>query len=395
MATAAGRGVVLAGAVAVLAAGCDLGTAAVVHSSPSRVLEVVDVDGDGSLDVVAAGPGSYQVLVNDGTGSLAGSPVATDADIAAFAFGDLDGDGAIDRVDVTHTPSGSTSLLVARGDGAGGFGAQEVAVADTDPSGVAADVDVFDLDGDGDQDVALGGRVGVHVFVNDGTGALASRGVEWGICGGQSSGGGETMVVSELTHADLDRDGDDDVVATGFCESPTGPRPGVWLFVNDGTGAFPSSVATVRHVGGAAAFVGLSVADIDEDGHLDVVRGDPSASSVIVVRGNGAGGMAAGGYSVATPAPPGDLEVADIDADGHLDLVVTAAGTGIARVLYGTGTGTFPETHAVATGGDVVGPVGVGPIDGDGSVDLVFGNDGETADPSVAVLFNTRDGRQH
>jgi hypothetical protein len=319
--------------------------------------------------------------------------VATDADIAAFAFGDLDGDGAIDRVDVTHTPSGSTSLLVARGDGVGGFGAQEVAVADTDPSGVAADVDVFDLDGDGDQDVALGGRDGVHVFVNDGTGALASRGIEWAPCGGPGGGGNLTVVVSELTHADVDRDGDDDVVTTGYCESPTGPRPGVWLFANDGTGAFPS-VASAG-VAGGAALVGLSVADVDEDGHLDVVTGNPSASSVVVVRGNGNGGTIPNHITVATPAPPGDLEVADIDADGHLDLVVTAAGTGIARVLYGTGTGTFPETHAVATGGDVVGPVGVGPIDGDGSVDLVFGNDDETADPSVAVLFNTRDGRQH
>ena len=87
--------------------------------------------------------------------------------------------------------------------------------------------------------------------------------------------------------------------------------------------------------------------------------------------------------------------MADIDADGHVDLVVTAAGSGHARVLYGDGTGTFPESHAVATGGDVVGPVAVGDLDGDGSDDLVFGNDGDTPDSSVAVLFNTRDGRQH
>ena len=87
--------------------------------------------------------------------------------------------------------------------------------------------------------------------------------------------------------------------------------------------------------------------------------------------------------------------MADIDGDGHVDLVATAAGSGFARVLYGTGTGTFPESHVVATGGDLVGPVAAGRIDGDASVDLVFGNDGETPDPSVAVLRNTRDGRQH
>lgn len=141
--------------------------------------------------------------------------------------------------------------------------------------------------------------------------------------------------------------------------------------------------------------MGLTVADVDEDGNLDVLVGNPGTSSVEILPGLPHGGFDWNRISIATPAAPGDLAVADIDADGHLDLVVTAAGSGFARVLYGTGTGAFPESHVVATGGDVVGPVAVGDLDGDGSVDLVFGNDGQSADSSVAVLRNTRDGRQH
>ena len=120
----------------------------------------------------------------------------------------------------------------------------------------------------------------------------------------------------------------------------------------------------------------------------------PDASAVAVCPGTSRGDVD-DPIRVTVPAPPDDVEVADIDADEHLDLVVTEAGRGFARVLYGTGTGTFPESHVVATNGDVVGPVAVGDLDGDGSVDLVFGNDGDTAESSVAVLFNTRDGRQH
>lgn len=393
MRTSRNTGVIVAGAVVWLAAGCDLGTPAVVYPSPSRLAEVVDVDGDGALDVVAAGPGSYQVLLNDGTGSLAGAPVATDADIVAFAFGDLDGDGAMDRVDLTQGPSSPPSVLLARGDGAGGFGTPEVVVADTAPSARAADVDVFDHDGDGDLDVAVGGLEGPHIFVNDGTGALSSLTIVWAACGGPGSGGYYPVMITEMMHVDLDRDGQLDMVTTGVCErTPTDQRPGLWVFYRDGA-QFPRG--STEGVAGGEVPVGLTVADVNEDGHLDVLFGNPGTTSVDVIPGSADGWLDRNRIVIATPSAPEDVAVADIDADGHLDLVVTSVGTAFARVLYGTGTGAFPESHVVATGGDVVGPVAAGDIDVDGSVDLVFGNDDDTADASVAVLPNTLDGRQH
>jgi hypothetical protein len=202
------------------------------------------------------------------------------------------------------------------------------------------------------------------------------------------------VLTTEVTHADIDHDGDEDVIMTGVCEVPPWPpSPGLYLSDNNGTGSY--SGQTSIGLDGEDPLVGLSVADLDGDGNLDFLAGNPSTSSVLAIRGAGNGSTIRPHITVALPAAPGDLAVADVDADGHLDLVATAVGTGFARVLYGTGTGTFPESHVVATSGDVVGPVAVGDLDGDGSVDLVFGNDGETADSSVAVLFNTRDGRQH
>ena len=387
------RGGVAIAVGALVVAGCDLGRAAVVHPAPSRLVEVVDVNGDGALDVVTAGPGAHRVLLNDGAGGLKdGAPVPVDAEIAAFAIADLDRDGAADRIDVTHTATGSSSLLLARGDGAGGFGAQEVAVADA-LTEVATALDVVDIDGDGDQDVVLAGH-GFDVFRNDGTGSLTRSRGSFGICGSNSSGGHYSALLTQLTHADIDRDGDEDVVMAGGCEETEnlGPSPGVWLQSNDGTGRFVYGSGAGGN--GAVPYVGLSVGDVDEDGHLDFIAGNPSTSAVDIVRGDGRGSFV-GRTTVATPSPPGDVAVADIDGDGHLDVVVTAAGTGFARVLYGDGTGSFPESHVLATGGDVVGPVAVGGIDGDGSVDLVFGNDVSTADSSVAVLVNTLDGRQH
>ena len=362
-----------------------------MHPAPSQLVEVEDVNGDGALDVVSVGPGAYQVLLNDGAGGLAGGPpVAVEGDVGAFALGDVDGDGAVDRVDAPAPGPARRSWCCRVWDGVGGFGAPEVVATDVG-SGVANDVEIGDYDGDGVGDLLVAGRYGVQVFRNDGTGAFAAIGTEGVPC--VLRPGDYPFEATDVEVADRNGDGIADVVLVGHCHWPFGPAPYVVVMFGDGAGDFPGK--TRPGVGGlGVALVGLSLADIDEDGYDDVVVAAPDASAVAVFPGTSTGEVA-DPITVTTPAPPGDVEVADIDADGHLDLVVTATGTGFARVLYGTGTGTFPESHVVATGGEVVGPVAVGPIDGDGSVDLVFGNDGETADPSVAVLLNTLDGRQH
>lgn len=217
--------------------------------------------------MVSAGPGAYQVLLNDGDGGFVdAAPVAVDAEIAAFAVADVDGDGAVDRLDVTHTSSSSSSLLLARGDGAGDFGAQEVAAADLAYE-LATALDVFDVDGDGDQDVVVGG-LGSDIYRNDGTGVFTRTGGPGGLCGSSSTGGHYSMVVTELTHADINRDGDVDIVMAGLCE-PTeilSEHPAVWLRSNDGTGRFPSGSGSSGAYGGA--YAGVSVKDTDEDGHL-------------------------------------------------------------------------------------------------------------------------------
>ena len=72
-----------------------------------------DVDGDGSVDLVAAGGTSAHVWLNDGAGHFregsAGLDVAP-TDATAVALGDLDGDGNLDLV----IGQGNTAAAVAR-----------------------------------------------------------------------------------------------------------------------------------------------------------------------------------------------------------------------------------------------------------------------------------------
>ena len=362
-------------------AGCDLGSPAVRYPAPSRVVEVVDVNGDGPLDVVSAGPGSYAVLLNDGAGGLHGSPVTTHLDVQAFALGDVDGDGAIDRVDLDRRPNGDTALYLLRGDGSGAFGPPEAL------SGVdARDVDLVDLDNDGDLDVLTTGTAPLlHVLRNDGTGDLGAPEPSYEVCGSPGSGIHAALSGIELTHADMNDDGRQDVVIGAICEHETAPFPVVHVMYGPGLTA-----ATSWHMFAAdGAPAGLAVGDIDEDGVLDVVVGSRDVARVTVLYQSGYN------MDVPTPARPGDVELADIDQDGHLDIVATAAGHGRATVLFGDGTGGFPESHTVGTGGDVVDAMTSGRIDSDGSTDLVFGNDSASPDRAVAVLFNTLGRRQH
>jgi hypothetical protein len=52
--------------------GCDLGAPPTTYAAPGNVVAVVDVQGDGHLDVVTWSPTEYGILPNDGTGRVHG-----------------------------------------------------------------------------------------------------------------------------------------------------------------------------------------------------------------------------------------------------------------------------------------------------------------------------------
>jgi hypothetical protein len=380
----------LSGALALVVVACNLGSPPVTYPVPSRLVETADLNGDGALDVVSAGPGAYAALLNDGTGRLHGTPVTTVLDVEGFALGDVDGDDTIDRVDLHIPDTGTGALFLLRGDGGGGFGAPEH-LSDTD----ARDVDLADVDGDGDLDLLTTGPAAsfslLQVRRNDGNGGFGAPDSSSYVPCGSLGGGYFPRSGRELTHADFDGDGDQDVVVAATCESEPGqgwppsgpPHPEVVQLYNDGTGAFAASTAhSLPDSYGSTA--GLSVGDVNDDHLADVVVGNRDDTSLTLFP------TGLDRVTVPTPDRPGDVDLADIDDDGHLDIVVTSAGRGTATVLYGDGHNAFPESHAVLTGGDVVDTVTSGRIDDDRSTDLVFGNDSGSASPKVAVLLNTQ-----
>jgi hypothetical protein len=197
-----------------------------------------------------------------------------------------------------------------------------------------------DFDGDGRPDVAVSnyefaspgggtdGRSGFAVLLNTGDGAL-SEVTHYTV---------SSMGCWDIAAGDFDEDGDVDLlvpVADTFWEAGTR----VALYLNDGDGAFPVSRSFM--VGRAPT--GITVADFDGDGHLDVAtanrQGLAPDGSVSVLLGDGQGGFAPH-VTYTVDARAFKLAAGDLDGDGRPDLAVAHEWQQV-TVLLNDGAGGF------------------------------------------------------
>lgn len=162
--------------------------------------------------------------------------------------------------------------------------------------------------------------------------------------------------------ADIDEDGHPDILVDDR------DRERLRVYRGAGDGSFEEGLPI--SVGGDP-YRGMSVADLDGDGHLDVVT--PNPRSVAVRLGDGAGAFAAVPDLASGSVRPFSTVVADFDGDGSLD-VAAGSGEGPGEVMawLGRGDGTF-EPAPGAPYPIAEGPTGLGAgdVDGDGIDDIV------------------------
>ena len=189
---------------------------------------------------------------------------------------------------------------------------------------------------------------------------------------------------SVVIAADIDGDDDQDVVVAS-----TGDRRLAWYENTDGQGSFGK-----QHVVTAAVSYyphSVAVADLDGDGDLDLVltshRGSRSPARIVSWHENLDGKGNFGGRqlldSSSSELEPGiqTVEIADVDRDGHLDILVVTTGRIFNDVNHSFevswlknvgGHASFAERRALYTGEGELLSYDLSDLDGDDDLDLLL-----------------------
>lgn len=355
-----------------------------VTSRYPGVVNVSDLDGDGSVDILVGTTWSARIDVFRGAGD--GSFVRTQSLIStgpvrSIAIADLNRDSYRDAVVSTAaascaspggppTPCPGPNVSVFLGRSEGGFEPARVSqLAGTDPGGLV----VGDFNRDGWSDVVV-------------TDSRLPGGVVYlaGLRGGElasplflETGGAARSIAA----ADLDGNGTTDLAVAGDAAGA------VSVLLGRGDGTFISTPA----LSAGERPVSIASGDLDRDGRLDLVTANSAGPSVSVFRG-----MENGRFELPVEVPlrwpPSSIIIKDVTGDGVPDVVVS--------VFFLSSFLTQDDASAVAiisgAAASLASPfylrvglhpasVASGDFNGDGRADIVTVN---SSSDDISVLLN-------
>src|SRR6266403_2156578 len=352
-------------------------------AAPLQVV-TADLRHSGILDLIVAEADSATVGVLLGNGDGTFQPEVlyyAPAPVLSLAAGDFDGDGKIDVVAGLLGDAVTGPLAFLRGDGAGHLGSPVTRPPENSVGSFATvTLQAFDFNGDGLPDLLMndeGGVLpGIHVYLNHGDGTFKESVYLFeagpfvqplnAIAGNLNESGCPDIAVS--TEAGIV------YVFNGHCDGTFDGFPNVFF------------------IGAADVGAGIALADVDGDGHLDVITagidfdvspyGPETGNAVAVLRGDGHGALnpgkiyrgETGMFSVA---------VGDLNGDGHPDLIASNQDSDTTSVYLNDAKGGFGDPHGAyigdandgVTGGSINNPFCcpmVSDINGDGKPDIAY-----------------------
>ncbi|MEK9137579.1 MAG: FG-GAP-like repeat-containing protein, partial [Bacteroidota bacterium] len=141
------------------------------------------------------------------------------------------------------------------------------------------------------------------------------------------------------------------------------------ILKNNGNGTFAARLPVEANGGQETA---CAAADANGDGILDLFVGAYSSNEIILMLGNGTGGLT---FSAKVPAggKPWKITAGDVNGDGKVDVVSANSFNNNASVILGNGAGGLSPAVTYPTGAfDLA--IALGDIDGDGDLDMVTSN---------------------
>ena len=391
-----------------------------------RPLAVGDVNGDGYLDLVTLGAigatgTTANVRLNDGKGNFSAGQelVISPATPVALALADVNGDGTLDllaaRADQTlsvrlNLPSSVptppvapivTALSPARNARAAPRTAPVTVTFDQTLSPASAPgLRVFSaLTGQKRGPAVVSGKQLTLPAPSFQAGEVVSATVTQAV----QSGGGQALErpqVFQFTTATAPSTGRfgggaDATLPGAIISTATGDVDGdgkvdyvtveeqgqVNVGLNRGDGTFAFGAGTKIAVVGSLYKIKLVLGDIDGDGDLDLLTlgGDLSTGNVDVLFNNGQGQFSGTQKVEGVGREPTDLVLGDVDGDGDLDFVVSSRSRyysqNTASIWLNNGQGVFDKPGLLLSTSLNTVQATLGDVDNDGDLDLLLIND--------------------
>lgn len=259
--------------------------------------EFVDLNADGRRDLVLTFDNTVGYYPGDGTGAF-GDHVSLPLVLYSYSrstFGDVDGDGAMDIL-VGGSVGFDGYILHWQNEGAGTFDGADTLM--TMSMAVHA-LHSADLDGDGDLDIVVQGSTMtmnflVRAYINNGGGAWTGVGV---------------TPEGPLVHViDLDQDGSSEIIT----------RDGFQIRLWGYNGTAMVQVALISGVG----FGDLRFADMDGNGTLDLVSTDNSSTTAVTLNNGGLDAWSAPSFHpLDVPLEQPTWALGDMNGDGAEDIL--------------------------------------------------------------------------
>ena len=358
-------------------------------------VSLVDIDGDGDLDILVTGedgPQKLQLFRNNGTGTFTPSASPFRAITrATIDWNDINQDGKLDLIMNGFSTTGPFDSVYTS-DGVGNFTrATSIALPQLTPSTGFAD-----LNNDGFTDIYVFGNFDLpagkpKIFFNNRIGGFTES----------AQFNAYNFIDPDVTIIDYDNDRDLDIFVNAF-EAISNNRFSK-MFRNDGSGNFTVQNLTLIEKGYGSAVWG----DFNGDGTLDLLlngdggaSGEPSSDIYRLYRNN------AGVFTAVTTFTPyrqistGDGgRFLDWDNDGDLDVVITGfnfAESRQATAIFLNNAGVFTP---LATNSTIPGvsesSIEVADIDGDTDLDILltgysgnnFNGAGSALNSNVTILI--------
>jgi hypothetical protein len=354
----------------VFANGCGYQTLGLPSTANVLLLGIANTPDAGTITGSLTGNGELLASVTDTVANTFTTTTLSTTANGAFSAADLRGIGIMDLVAtfVTDPATQAQSTAVFLGNGDGTF--QPGVYYD-----VPGDITIDDVTGDGIPDIVVCGITpGITTLIGKGNGTFTASAVS--ATSIRACGPPAGQVLAGVFTAS----GKKDVLAQGT----------VLLGAGDGTFTAGSPITATPTFNFGSSIPNTAVADLDNDGKLDVVISEPGY--VAIFYGNGDGTFRAGPLYAGLPDFM-QVTITDIDGDGNLDIFLGTSSGGIYtdggydltlpmfQILMGRGDGTFVDSlvynqglYSEGSSGNSSQQIVSADFTGDGNLDvLVFG----------------------